>query len=309
LLVPSLLSIASLHKRKLLKLRLSYVSLNTLKIMLKFSYKSFGVSLIGALTLQSGMVIIGLVGSSAEVAFYNAAYRIYSSVRQLLSWTVDPFRPALSRLFARNREEALPVLTSVMLVSFGAGAVACCCLIFAVPDLLTLWLGDTVPGASVSLAAQVLLCGLLINMIHIPLGPATDAAGKPGALFWGQLCWLILTLSLSIPLAASFGIVGAAIGLSAPLMIVEPLMLILAMRALEYRKVEWLKLVGAPVAAIIFLSSCTTALVSLLSSSLDLPYDAILLSAVFGVCALGYMVILNRKFQFRRSLELLNVGL
>lgn len=309
LLLPSILATASLGRRGILHLNRSDISVDTLRLMLSFSYKSFSVSLIGALTLQSGMIIIGLVGSSAEVTFYNAAFRIYSSIRQLLSWTVDPFRPALSRIFARNRHEADTVLMSLLLISLSAGAIGCTSLVIAVPDLVGIWLGDSVPTNTVAIAAQILLIGLLINMIHIPLAPATDAAGRPGVLLWGQLVWLVTSVALSIPLTIHLGIVGTALGLSIPLLIVEPLMIWLAMNALSIRFRDWFTSVAVPVITIVLCSLVLTTIVHLFCIRVGVSFIWFISGACFGVFAVIISVVGERRFRLRSSLSLLNVGL
>ncbi|MCQ1951080.1 polysaccharide biosynthesis C-terminal domain-containing protein [Arthrobacter sp. zg-Y859] len=309
LLIPSLLSIVSLYLRRIVKFKRADLSISTLRLMLGFSYRSFGVNLIGALTLQSGTVVVGLVGSSADVTYYNAAFRIYSGVRQLLTWTVDPFRPALSRIFGKDNADATPVLMSILLVSLGAGSAASCFLAISAPDLVELWLGGTVPTDVVSLASQVLLIGLLINMIHIPLAPATDAAGKPGTLIWGQMLWLVLCVGISFPLAAHFGIVGVALALSLPLVLVEPLMLFLAMSVLDIRMSSWLRLVATPVLAIVGCSLALTALVGVLIERFNLEYYWLILGLGFGLCVLVATAALDRTYGLRKSISALNIDL
>lgn len=309
LLVPSLLSVLSLHMRGLIKVRRGDVSTATLRVMLGFSFRSFSVNLVGALTLQSGMIIIGLVGSAAEVTYYNAAFRVYSSVRQLLTWTVDPFRPALSRIFAKNRADATRVLTSILLVSLGAGAAASICLIIAAPDLITLWLGDAVPSRSVSVAAQVLLAGLLINMIHIPLAPATDAAGRPGILLVGQILWLILCLGLSFPFAIHFGVVGVALALSLPLIVVEPVMLWLGMRALNMQLKDWLIGVVKPVIIIIAVALVPTSLVGLALTESGTSQPWLITACAFGAATLVSIAAFRKRFGLQKSVSVLNIEL
>lgn len=309
LLVPSILSIASLHRRKIIRLTRSDFSLGTMRLMLGFSYRSFSVNLIGALTVQSGMIVIGLTGTSADVTYYNAAYRIYSSVRQLLTWTVDPFRPALSRLFAKDRTEATPVLMSILLISLGAGATASIALIIATPDLIVLWLGSAVPTDAVSVTAQVLLAGLLLNMIHIPLAPATDAAGKPGRLFWGQTLWLCCTLGASFPLAGEYGILGVALALSIPLLLIEPLMLMLAMPALGIKISSWFHNVAKPVAVITTVPLLPTFAVGLLTQYFGTSYQWFILGCVYGLVCIAAVIIFGGALGFRKSLAKLNIGL
>lgn len=309
LLIPSFLALASLKVRKLIKFSRSDVSASTLRLMLGFSYKSFSVSMVGTMILQSGMLVIGLVGSSADVTYYNAAFRIYSSVRQLLTWTIDPFRPALSRIYAKRREEGVSVLTSILVLSWGAGAAASVGLIIAVPDLVTLWLGDAVPGDLVSLTAQVLLCGLLVNMIHIPMAPATDAAGKPGALIRGQVLWLVLCIILSVPLASKFGILGIALALSLPLIIVEPLMLRLSLVALEIKLVNWYSSVAKPVLGLLLLPLLAIALISWPVHKAGFDYSWLILGCMFGVFFALAVLALNKKYNFRKLVGVLNVDL
>nr|WP_237686653.1 oligosaccharide flippase family protein [Arthrobacter jiangjiafuii] len=309
LVVPSVLSILSLYARRLLSFERGDISRDTLRLMLRFSYRSFSVSLVGALTVQSGVIMIGLVGSPAEATYYNAAFRIYGSVRQLLAWTVDPFKPALSRLYASNRAEASSVLKSVLLVSLGAGAAASCALIIAVPDLVTIWLGGAVPAESVSLTAQILLAGLLLNMVHIPLAPATDAVGKPGTLFWGQILWLCLCLGLGYPLATEFGIIGIALALSAPLILVEPFMLKLALPPIGLSLTEWYFAVAKPIVVLISVSLGGSALIVSVIWFINLDYLWLWFAFAFCVCVLVTVFVLNRTFRLQESIAVLNVEL
>jgi O-antigen/teichoic acid export membrane protein len=217
--------------------------------MLSYSVRSFAVNAVGALLLQSGTVIAGILLRPQDVTYYNAAFRVYSSVRQLIGWANDPFRPALSRLGVTSRDAATKALMAVSFVTLALSSSGCIALMLAAPDVVKIWLGAAAPKY-VAVALTILLAGLIVNAVHLPLVPAADAAGSPGAFFIPQLSWMIMTLAGSVLLGNLLGAPGVALGLTLPLVLVEPYYLLRAGRVLQFSVASWFKLVLLPTALI-----------------------------------------------------------
>jgi O-antigen/teichoic acid export membrane protein len=202
--------------------------------------------MIGAAILQCGTLLIGYMGTPAQVTYFNAAFRIYSSVRQIIGWLTDPFRPVLSRLFVRDHARAGTVLYDLLFVAFITSTTGCVFLILSLPVLLRIWLGDEAPLGEVQSAASILLAGLILNAIHIPLIPASDAAGRPGAFLPHQTAWLISYTVLSLILFPHFGITGVALAMTLPLPVIELAYLIRAQSTVGLAGQLWHKRVIRP---------------------------------------------------------------
>lgn len=253
LVTPTFLSALRAHRMQLVQIRLRYISTADLKMMMSYSLRSFSVSMIGASVLQFGTLIIGVLGSSNQVAYFNAAFRIYVSVRQVIGWLTDPFRSVLSRLYVKDERRAADVLYDLLFVSFMASVFGCVLLLVTLPVVLKVWLGETVPTGEVTATASALLAGLILNALHIPLIPASDAAGSPGAFFKHQAFWLASYAALSFLLFPTLGILGTALAMTIPLPFIEFAYLITAKRTVKLDFEIWFKRVIGPVLPVLIL--------------------------------------------------------
>ncbi len=252
LVAPTIASLVGVRKRNLVRIRVQYVSRSELQRMFRYSVGAFSVSMVGAAILQCGTLLIGYMGTPAQVTYFNAAFRIYSSVRQIIGWLTDPFRPVLSRLFVKDHAKAGSVLYDLLFVAFITSATGCVFLILSLPLLLEVWLGQGAPLLEVQNAASILLAGLILNAIHIPLIPASDAAGRPGAFLPHQTAWLISYAALSIVLFPHFGITGVALAMTAPLPAIELAYLIRAQSTVGLAGKMWHKRVIRPSMPVLF---------------------------------------------------------
>ncbi|MFJ3384361.1 MULTISPECIES: lipopolysaccharide biosynthesis protein [unclassified Curtobacterium] len=246
-LVPVCLSWAQVRKRKLAPMRWTGFPSSTLRYMLSYSVRSFAVNAVGALLLQAGTIAAGVTLRPQDVTYYNAAFRVYTSVRQLIGWANDPFRPALSRINVAAPAEAGRALMAICFVTLSLSVVGCAVLMLAGRDLVRLWLGPDVPVGAIALTMVVLLVGLMVNAVHLPLIPAADAAGAPGAFFVPQLIWMLMTVVGSLSLGALLGLPGIALGLTLPLVVIEPFYLVRAAGVLGFTVRGWMRAVGVPV--------------------------------------------------------------
>ena len=246
LLTPPLLAIGVVRRSNLGRISWGRETLSTLRSMMPYSMRAFGVTAVGALLMQGGTFVVASVGGPTDVTNFNAAFSIYSAVRQLLTWLVDPFRSLLSRLFASDRKKAEESLISLARVTLVSAALGCGTLALMSTSAVQIWLGSKVPVDEVALTVAVLLVGLAFNAAHLPLAPAGDAAGRPGVFFRVQLAWLAAFLALGFPLGSKFGIVGVAIALSLPLVVIEPLYLLVAHKTIALDIGEWSRLVLLP---------------------------------------------------------------
>lgn len=301
--LPTILSAAKAHRMNLVSVSWRHISKGDLKIMLSYSLKSFSVSIVGASILQFGTLIIGVLGSSDEVAFYNAAFRIYISVRQAIGWLTDPFRSVLSRLYVKDERAASKVLYDLLLVSFMTSAFGCSLLVVTLPVVLDIWLGETVPIAEVTATASALLVGLIFNSIHIPLVPASDAAGSPGAFLLHQVLWLAAFAGLSAAFFPLLGILGVALAMTVPLPLLELAYLFTARRTVKLTFTDWYSRVVRPVLPVLLLGLLAFGAVALRTDKLFVTATGI----GFLVAAFSAVYLTRRKWSYRSVLGSLRI--
>jgi O-antigen/teichoic acid export membrane protein len=249
-LVPSVLSTVITFKRRIARIKWTRSTPGTLRYMLSYSARSFAINATGALLLQAGTIIVAIVATPSHVTYFNAAFRVYSSVRQIMAWVTDPFRPALSRLYFAQREVAERIIYAILFATLTSAVVGCLFLSVGAFDIVQYWLGENVPTDEVAITIVVLLTGLVLNAIHIPMIPAGDAAGRPGAFFVIQCVWLVLFVGLGLVLGHNFGIVGVALGLTLPLLLVEPMYLLKARGVMGLDIRFWITRVAVPAATV-----------------------------------------------------------
>jgi O-antigen/teichoic acid export membrane protein len=285
LVLPTVLSGVHILRHRLVRLSVRG-NVATLRFMFAYSLKSFGVGAIGALILQGGTLIIGITGTPSMVTYFNAAFRIYGSVRQILTWTLDPFRSSLSRLYASDVEAAKRTLYSLSFLALAASAIGCLTIVFATPWIVETWLGAGVPVSDVSMTIVILLLGLIANAIHVPFAPAGDALGRPGAFIRAQVIWLLLFLAAGFLLSPVLGIAGVALGLTLPLLVVEPLYMRRATRVLSITTSTWRSRVGFPALLLVGPGAAVALVFALALFSSGQPAFTIWTSLVFfaGVC-------------------------
>lgn len=263
-LTPSIVAIAAVETTALLlphalsgitiailgqhRIRWHRATLDSLKYMLSYSTRASIYNFVESALLQGGTVAAGLLSAPADATYYNAAYRVYSSVRQLLGWILDPLRPGLSRLYAIGRRDGDAVVHAVSRVLISVSVLGGLSLIIGGQALIGLWLGQDVPTAMVSATSAILLSGLILNSIHLPLAVGAYALGRPAAFIIPQVIWCIAFIGLAGPFSSKWGIVGIAMAFASPLLLLEPVYLIISRNALGFNLRHWLLLDVTPVA-------------------------------------------------------------
>lgn len=302
--VPAILSVISAARLRLVHLDLRSVSWVELRRMFSYSVGAFTVSLAGAAILQLGTLVIGTIGSASQVTYFNAAFRIYVSIRQVIGWLTDPFRSVLSRLYVNEGRRAREVLYDLLFVAFISSTFGCVTLLISMPNLLAIWLGHSVPLDEIGLSAGILLTGLILNSIHIPLIPASDAAGSPGAFLPHQLFWLLSYFVLGLILFPIMGIAGMALAMTAPLPLLELGYLLRARRTVNLHFETWFRRVIQPALPVLVLGVAAAGATRVVG---DRSWAVFLVAAAY-VALGGTILFLTRdRWRFesiRRSLQL-----
>lgn len=295
ILTPPVIAAFLVANNKIARFELALVRKKYLREMFRYSVRAFATGAVGAMILQAGTLIVASVGTPSDVTYYNAAFRLYSSVRQVITWITEPFRPLMSRAWTVDPEKGRSLLLDCVLMATSIGAVACIGMIISANDLVLLWLGADVPTDAISMTLRILLIGLLINMIHIPLVPALDGAGRPGAFFPLQVLWLVLFSAIAVPAGKSIGFIGVAIGLTIPILFLEPLYWVVANRALKIGIKNWMRGVAGPVAIIVVPALALSTAGHVIMVSWGVPMSSLVSAAIFGMVVITIVLSVPRR--------------
>lgn len=218
----------------------------TMKYMLGYSGRAFVYSLIDAILLQGGTIAAGTLATPADATYFNLAFRIFSSVRQLQRWITEPLRPAMSRLYSMDKVGAESILFALSRVLFVGTSFGCIILMLLGPIIVDLWIGGDAPVELIASTSAILMGGLILSTIHIPFAIAAYSAGQPTALLGPQIVWLACFVALVAPMEKFFGTQGIALALTLPLFVVEPLCSYMASKRLGINISGWVSSEIAP---------------------------------------------------------------
>ncbi|MDJ0455358.1 hypothetical protein [Gordonia amicalis] len=246
LVLPGVLAIFFVVKGSIATIRRQEIKRETVTTLWSYSYKRFAVDAVGAGVLQIGTLLVAVVASAAAVSYFSAAFRLYSGIRQVIAWVVDPFRTILSKLWVENRGYFPRVVLSFSLLVACVSWSVCCVAIILSPGLTPVWLGRDSVYYDAAGMVTILCLGLMINVLHIPLIASTDAAHRPGVFFLPQALWLVLYGGLALVLGGRFGAVGVCVAMALSVAILEPIYLYVAQRNLGFTIAEWVRTVFLP---------------------------------------------------------------
>lgn len=296
-------------KQKSFRLSFQGVSFTTWRRMTSYSLRSVSSTLASLVAIQGGTIIAGLVGSPASVSYYNAALRVYLGIRNMGQWCTAPFQTALSKSYVNAVDKAHSIMRSATFGTLLLVSSASVAILLVSDSLIRFWLGSSVPVDEVSTTLNVLLIGLIVYSLHGPLSMASAAAGRPGILFPIQLAWAISGLAIGYFLGRQFGIIGIAIGMALPLVVIEPLFFYVAQKYLSISLSLWLRQCFLPVLLIVgsgaVVGICSIALITIVFGAEGLASD---LAALVGFAVSAALVsVVGRRHlpwnEFRQALN------
>ncbi|MDT2007290.1 hypothetical protein FXW78_27260 [Rhodococcus opacus] len=215
----------------------------------------------------------------------------------------------MSRIWTTDPAKAQSFILSYLLAVTFVASVGCLALMYGAQDIIRLWLGENAPTHSVTATLIVLLIGLMLNVMHIPLVPALDGAGRPGAYLPLQILWLALYIIIGLIAGRALGIVGVAIGLTLPLIALEPLYLLKANSILRFGVQRWMRVVLLPVLAIVASGTIMTISFRAIFEKFGLHISDLVSSFVFGFVSLALLVVFRQRAGVHRLVSALKVEL
>ncbi len=183
------------------------------------------------------IILLGLMKTSMDVGIYDAALPTASMIRVVLLAFAFLFMPVMTELFSRGKVKDMRIVFKastrwIFVITFPAFL-----LMMLFPGtLLNMFfgpefLGPTQIGAA---ALSILAVGFFYAAISGPVTEVTISLGKTKAYLAITAFMSILNLTLNILLIPAYGIIGAAVAMSASLMIGALLFLFFVNRMLGF---------------------------------------------------------------------------
>jgi len=186
------------------------------KELLLFSLPLCGVAMLQMIVAWTDTLMLGVLKSSIEVGFYNAAYPLSHIIYAPMVATVMIYLPIISGLYSQNQvPEIRRTYTLITKWVFTVSLPIFIVLLLFPETVLDFFFGANYTPASQAL--QILCLGFLIVNLLGPNGVTLTAIGRTKFLLWASLAAAGMNVILNIVLIPPLGIVGAAIATAASL--------------------------------------------------------------------------------------------
>jgi O-antigen/teichoic acid export membrane protein/Mrp family chromosome partitioning ATPase len=205
--------------------------------LFSFSAVSWSAGLASTALIWADILLLGLLGNSAQVGVYTVATRLV----QLATFVMLPinaaFAPRIADLDARGHTESLRhtyQLAESWIVRLSLPGFV---LLMVFPaDLLALFGRGFAIGAAVTM---ILAVGKFVDAATGPCGLMLNMSGRPGLNVLDNLVGLVLNVVLNLLLIPRFGIVGSAVAWAVSLCLVNGARVVqvwMAMRMLPFER-------------------------------------------------------------------------
>ncbi|HWI31433.1 MAG TPA: oligosaccharide flippase family protein [Microbacterium sp.] len=200
--------------------------------LFRISSQLMVLGIAGVVIMQAGGILTALLLPIAFTALYAAGQRIYLLVKEVTGSLATAVLPTASmreggaegprngELFLRGTALANMLMTLVLVPV----------LIF-MPDIMQLWLGPAGLGAAV--VAQILVVSMFANNNHLLAVPILTAQGSVRGYAILHTIWAVCGVALAALLGSAIGLPGIALGLVIPILVLEPVYVVIALRQLD----------------------------------------------------------------------------
>lgn len=196
------------------------------------------IGLAGVVIMQVGGILTALLLPIAFTALYAAGQRIYLLVKEVTGSLAVALLPTASmrhggaagasigELYVRGTGYANMLMTIVLVP-----------VVVFMPEIMRVWLGPT--GAGAAVVAQILVLSMFVNNNHLLAVPILTAQGSVRGYAVLHTVWAVSGTALAIVLGPPLGLTGIALGLTIPILILEPIYIGIALRRLDLTAKEF----------------------------------------------------------------------
>ena len=192
-----------------------YADKATAKMLFSYSKVSFGISLCWLILFNTDELLLGIISSAAAAGIYHPGAQLMRYLRNLINAAALPLIPAISHKEAQGDLEPVRdlYLKAVRYISYLSFAIAAGVVVYA-ESFVILWLPPEFAGAG--RVMQVLAVGTAILLPQIVGHSVLFGIEKHSRLLIVAITEAVLKLALSIYLIPRYGLLGMAIAVSAP---------------------------------------------------------------------------------------------
>ena len=196
------------------------VSLHNIRPLLSFSVYAFMANIAVLMTLRLDLVVIKLFLPLSAVALYAVAAKISEYTFLLNKQFSNALMPLVSQLHGRGDSDSVRrIMTdgTRMLLALAVPGIGL--LYYYAPEFIQLWLGTEFADSADLL--RILLLALVPMTLQLNAANILGMTGQHRFLAIAMLASAALNLLLTVLLISVFGIVGAALGTLAAVLLVE----------------------------------------------------------------------------------------
>lgn len=184
------------------------------------------------IVLQAGSLITAVAVSVSAVAYFSVAQRAYQLSREVTNSLTQAVLPEASRIGVQNGVSGLArIYLRGTALSNSLVLAVCIPLVAFMGTWLNLWVGPDLAQATIS--AQILVLSMLVNNNHLFALPVLTAQGRVRLYAGLHVCWAILSVVLGYSLGSLIGLNGVALGVALPVVLLEPIYILHALRRLD----------------------------------------------------------------------------
>jgi O-antigen/teichoic acid export membrane protein len=212
--------------------------------LIRYSKYLTGAGILLFFTTQGDDAIIGKILGMEELGFYTYAYLIANipatHFTNMISEVFFPSYSAISHDSDRLKNAFLSIYKFIAYVSIPVGVTL---FVFS-EEIVTLMLGQRWEPAVAPL--QILVAFGIVRSLAATTGPVFKAIGKPNVTFWLVLVKLVLIISALYPLTKYYGLMGAALAVTVPMVLEQLYLWTLMKRFVAISVVEIVKQLRNP---------------------------------------------------------------
>lgn len=182
--------------------------------------------------MQVGGILTAMLLPIAYTAIYAAAQRVFLLVKEVsnsLSIAALP-TASIQHGAADHRANARLYLQGTSLANMLMTLVLVPVLAF-LPQIMQWWIGPS--GLQAALVAQILIVSMFANNNHVLGIPILTAQGSVRGYAILHSVWAVAGCALAFVLGEQLGLAGIALGLTVPVVILEPIYVWIALRRLD----------------------------------------------------------------------------
>ncbi|GAA2989764.1 O-antigen/teichoic acid export membrane protein [Microbacterium terrae] len=190
------------------------------------------LGLAGVVIMQVGGILTALMLPIAYTALYAAGQRIYLLVKEVTNSLATAVLPTAS--MREGGAEGAPIGEMYLRGTSYANMLMMVVLVPVVvfmPQIMAVWLGPS--GAGAAVVAQILVLSMFANNNHLLAVPILTAQGSVRGYAVLHTIWAVTGTALAVLLGEPLGLTGIALGLTLPILLLEPFYIAIALRRLD----------------------------------------------------------------------------